>query len=258
MMSSQFKIFDFHAHYDDERFSDCRDEILRSMPENNVVGIINCGSDIASSEHSVGLAEKYDFIYAAVGYHPESVKQDTVFNEETLCGLLHHKKVVAVGEVGLDYYWDKTYKERQIDFFEKQLKIADEFSLPVIIHDRDAHADTLDILKKHRPRGVVHCFSGSLPMAEEIINLGMYIGIGGVVTFKNSKKLCEIVKNIPLDKILLETDAPYMSPEPFRGKTNLSHYIKFVAKKIAEIKDTTEQQVLDMALKNAITLFNLK
>ena len=250
-------IFDSHAHYDDARFDADREKILSDMPKNNVCGIINCGTDIATSLFSLKLAEKFPFIFAAVGYHPESVNHNAKFDKNKLMELAKNKKVVAIGEIGLDYYWEKDFKEKQIDFFEKQLCLAKELDLPVIIHDREAHADTLEILKKHKPKGVLHCFSGSVEMAREIIKLGLYVGVGGVITFKNSKKLAEIVKEIPLEKILLETDAPYLAPEPHRGKTNNSAYILFVANKIAEIKSITTDEVLSVTSKNVKTLFNI-
>lgn len=250
-------IFDSHAHYDDAKFDLIREEILAKMPENNVCGIINCGTDISTSLMSINLAEKFPFIYAAIGYHPESVNDTTVFEKDKLIELSKNKKVVAIGEIGLDYYWDTSFKTNQIDFFEKQLFLAKKLDLPVIIHDRDAHGDTLEILKKHRPKGVLHCFSGSIEMAREIIKLGLYIGVGGVITFKNSKKLVEIVKEISLERILLETDAPYLAPEPYRGKTNNSAYILRVAEKIAEIKSITTKEVLSVTTKNVKALFNI-
>ncbi len=251
-------IFDSHAHYDDAKFDSIRDDILSKMPKNNVGGIINCGTDISTSQISIDLAEKYPFVFAAVGYHPQCIDADTTFQREALIKLLENKKVVAIGEIGLDYYWDTEFKEKQIDFFEKQLILANKLSLPVIVHEREAHSDTLALLKKHTPKGVLHCFSGSLETAREIIKLGMYIGVGGVITFKNSKKLIEIVKEIPLESILLETDAPYLSPEPNRGKTNNSTNIKYIAEKIATIKYTTTQQVLSVTTANVKELFNIK
>ncbi len=250
-------IFDSHAHYNDERYADNRSEAIDFAANNGVIGIINCGTDIASSEQSVYLSEKYPFFYAAVGYHPECIDDKTVFDESALLRLVSNKKVKAIGEIGLDYYYDTTYKANQIDFFEKQILFAKKNSLPVIIHDREAHKDTLDIIKKHKPNGVLHCFSGSVEMAQEIINSGMYIGIGGVVTFKNAKKLAEVVKSIPLEKILLETDAPYMAPEPFRSKTNNSAYIKYVAEKIAEIKNVDVSTVYKTTVNNTKSLFNI-
>lgn len=250
-------IFDSHAHYDDARFDECRDEILGQMQKNNVCGIINCGTDIDTSLFAISLANKYDFVYAAVGYHPESVDNGTCFDERQMLKLIKEKKVVAIGEIGLDYYWDTTFKENQIEIFERQLLFAAAHSLPVIIHDREAHADTLQLIKKHKPKGVLHCFSGSVEMAKEVVGLGLYIGVGGVVTFKNSKKIVEVIKEIPLERILLETDAPYLAPEPFRGKLNRSDYIEFVAKRIAEIKNVDYEQVLLQTTENTKKLFNI-
>ncbi len=250
-------IFDTHAHYYDEKFDGIREEILCSMPKNNVGGIINCGVDIETSKISVSLAEKYPFCYAAAGIHPESVDNDTVLDSDSLVKILKNDKVVAVGEIGLDYYWDIEFMENQRRLFEQQLVLANELSMPVIIHDRDAHRLTLELIKKHKSKGVLHCFSGSTEMADEIIKLGMYIGIGGVVTFKNARKICEVVKEIPIERILLETDAPYMSPEPFRGKINNSAYITHVAEKISEIKGIPYNKILEITTNNAKTLFGI-
>ena len=250
-------IFDSHAHYDDARFDNSRDELLLEISQNGVCGIINCGTDIDTSAFSVSLAEKYDFVYAAVGYHPESVNDKTVFDEQQMLKLISNKKTVAIGEIGLDYYWDTTFKQNQIEMFEKQLIFANKHSLPVIIHDREAHGDTLELIKKHKPKGVLHCFSGSVEMAKEAANLGLYIGFGGVLTFKNSKKAVEVAEAIPLESILLETDAPYLAPEPNRGKLNRSDYIEFVAKKLADIKNIDYDEVLSQTLKNTKKLFNI-
>ena len=227
------------------------------MQKNNVCGIINCGTDIDTSLFTISLANKYDFVYAAVGYHPEAVNNDTAFDEEQMLNFIKEDRVVAIGEIGLDYYWDTTFKEKQIEMFERQLQFAAAHSLPVIIHDREAHADTLQLIKKHKPKGVLHCFSGSVEMAKEVVELGLYIGVGGVVTFKNSKKIVEVIKELPLERILLETDAPYLAPEPFRGKLNRSDYIEFVAKKIAEIKNVDYEQVLLQTTENTKKLFNI-
>ena len=185
-------IFDSHAHFDDEKFNEDRDEILSSLPSKGISGVINCGTNLQTSEFSIELSEKFGFVYAAVGFHPHEV---TEFDDASLLEvkrLAQNEKVVAIGEIGLDYYYDFSPREKQIEAFEKQLELAAELSLPVIIHNRDAHADTLEILKKHRPKGVLHCFSGSAEMAQEIIKLGMYIGLGGAVTFKNAKKPLEV------------------------------------------------------------------
>lgn len=247
-------IFDSHAHYDDAKFDKIRDELLEALPRHGVCGVINCGCDTLSSKKALAYAEKYPYIYAAVGVHPENIDGGTAAEIEELS---KHKKCVAIGEIGLDYYWVSDNKEEQIALFEEQLILANRLRLPVIVHDRDAHADTLELLKKHRPRGVVHSFSGSREMAREILELGMYIGIGGVITFKNAKKLPEIVEMLPEDRFLLETDAPYLTPVPYRGEINHSDMIYYTAKKIAELRSTTVEQVLSSARKNTENLFGI-
>ena len=247
-------IFDSHAHYDDKKFEEIRDSLLENLPQHGVCGIINCGCDTESSNKALALAEKYNYIYAAVGVHPENIGGGTLLEIE---GLAKHKKCVAIGEIGLDYYWVSDNKEEQKVLFEEQLLLANRLRLPVIVHDRDAHADTLEILKKHRPKGVVHSFSGSRDMAQEILKLGMYIGIGGVVTFKNAKKLPEVVEILPEDRFLLETDAPYLTPVPYRGKINHSAMIYYTAEKITEIRNTSVEHILEVTKKNAEKLFNI-
>lgn len=247
-------IFDSHAHYDDKKFEEIRDSLLENLPQHGVCGIINCGCDTESSKKALAFAEKYPYIYAAVGIHPENIGGGTVLEIE---GLTKHKKCVAIGEIGLDYYWVSDNKEEQKALFEEQLLLANRLRLPVIVHDRDAHADTLEILKKHRPKGVVHSFSGSRDMAQEILKLGMYIGIGGVITFKNAKKLPEVVAILPEDRFLLETDAPYLTPVPYRGKINHSAMIYYTAEKIAEIRNTSVEHILEVTKKNAEKLFNI-
>ncbi len=247
-------IIDTHAHYDDERYAAILKETLAIAKSGSVDKIITCGCDIPSSENAVSIANKFDFVYAAVGYHPQNVA-DLEFEADKLYALAKEKTVVAIGEIGLDYYWDNSFKEKQKDFFVHQLDFARNTSLPVLVHDREAHADTLEILKHHKPAGVVHCFSGSAEMAEEILRLGMYIGIGGVLTFKNAKKLIEVAKTTPIDRILLETDAPYLAPEPFRGKTNNSAYIIYVAERLAKIKKMSTEAVLKATKENAERLF---
>lgn len=251
-------IFDTHAHYTDEKFENIRDELLSDIHKNyGVKYILNCGDTIESSKKSLALSKKYPFIFSAVGIHPESVKEKDI-DILALKKLSAEENVVAIGEIGLDYYWDKTYIEEQKSAFERQIILANELSLPVIVHDREAHFDTLSLLQKHSPKGVVHCFSGSKEMAEEIIKLGMYIGVGGAVTFKNPKKLISVVSAVPLERILLETDAPYMTPEPNRSKINNSALICYVAEKIAEIKNVSAETVLKTTLKNGCDLFNIQ
>lgn len=254
-LKNSYPIFDTHAHYDDERFDDIREELFREMHQNGVYGIVTCGCDEVSSKKAIKMAEDYDFVYAAVGIHPGNINSGTT--PEQIRELATHKKCVAIGEIGLDYYWVDDNKCEQIKIFEQQILIAKELDLPILVHDRDAHGDTLEILKKHKPKGVVHCYSGSVEMAEEIIKLGMYIGVGGVITFKNAKKLPDVVKIIPDELLLVETDCPYLAPEPYRGKLCHSGLIKYTAEKIAEIRGTTTEQVLNLTANNARKLFNL-
>ena len=252
-------LFDTHAHYDDERFDEDRDTLLASMPENNVGLILNPGCDVESSRKAVSYANKYPFVYAAVGIHPDEVGS---LNEETFAQmkeLFKEEKVVAVGEIGLDYYWDNEPREVQKKWFIRQLELARELDLPVLIHSREAAADTMEIMKEHAKglSGVIHCYSYSKEMAQEYIKMGFYIGVGGVVTFKNAKKLKEVVENIPLTSIVLETDCPYMAPEPNRGKRNNSAYIRYVAEKIAELKGITYEEVVEQTEKNAREMYRL-
>ncbi len=249
-------IFDTHAHYDDSRFEEYLDELLTSMQIHGVGKIITCGCDSESSKNALLIAEKYDYVYAAVGIHPGNIDSGTTIEE--IEELSKHNKCVAIGEIGLDYYWTQDNKPEQAKIFEKQLILANKLGLPVIIHDRDAHADTLEILKKHKPKGVVHSFSGSVEMAKELLDLGLYIGVGGVITFKNAKTLPDVVKMLPADRILLETDAPYLSPVPYRGKTNHSAMIYLTAEKIAELRDTDTQSILKTTFENACSLFKIK
>lgn len=248
-------IFDSHAHYDDEQFDGCRDELLSQLNQNGVCGIVTCGCDGDSCKKALAIAEKHDFVYAAVGIHPENIESRTDIAE--IERFAAHKKCVAIGEIGLDYYWEPYDREAQKAVFVRQLELAEKLNLPVIVHDRDAHADTLEILKKYRPKGVVHCFSGSPEMATEILKLGMYIGVGGVVTFKNAKRLPETVALVPDDRLLVETDAPYLSPVPYRGETCHSGLIALTAAKIAEIRGKTAEEILSLTAHNAETLFKI-
>ena len=249
-------IFDTHAHYDDEKFVDDLDEVLSSLESKGVCGVINNAINMKSVKESVRLAEKYDNVWAAIGVHPHDVSDMMDADIDTLREISKHKKVVAIGEIGLDYYYDFSPRYVQIKWFERQLELANELDLPVFVHDREAHADTLELLKKHRPKGVVHCFSGSVEMARDILSLGMYIGLGGAVTFKNAKTPVEVARYVPLDRILLETDAPYMTPVPFRGKRCTSDLIAYTAEKIAVEKNITAQEVCDATKNNTLTLFS--
>lgn len=251
-------IFDSHAHYNDEQFDIDRDSLLASLPEAGIVGIINCGTDVASSHASLEMAEKYPFIYAACGYHPESALEFTDDGLNEIEKMLSHNKCVAVGEIGLEYHYDFVPKDIQKYVFEKHLELAVKHDMPVIVHDREAHADTMDLLKKYKPKGVLHCYSGSAEMAKEVLKMGMYIGLGGAVTFKNAVKPVEVAEMIPLDRLLLETDCPYMAPVPMRGKRNNSAYISHVSEKIADIRGISPQELLSITAENTRKLFGIK
>jgi len=251
------KIFDSHAHYDDEKFETDRREVLDGLFSDKVCGIINCGCDFKSSSASVELAKKYENIYAAVGVHPHEAEDVNDEEFAAILKLLDERKVVALGEIGLDFHYDFSPREKQIEMFERQVKIAKELDIPIIVHDREAHEEAYKILRKYKPKGVVHCFSGSVELAKETIKLGMYIGLGGAVTFKNAVKPVEVAKLVPMERILLETDAPYMSPVPFRGKRCQSDMIEYTALKIAEIKGISYDTVVKTARNNTKELFNL-
>ena len=250
-------IFDTHAHYDDERFNEDRDQLLSSLFEGSVSHIINCGCDLKSSLTTIELAEKYENLYAAIGVHAHEADACTAEDLAKIASLYDNKKVVAVGEIGLDYFYDFSPRERQIEVFRAQIELANKLDLPVIIHDREAHEDTLNILKELRPKGVVHCFSGSVEMAKEIIKLGLYIGLGGAVTFKNARKPLEVAEYMPLDRLLLETDAPYMTPVPYRGKRCDSAHIAYTAEKIAEVKGMDTQELINICNENSKRCFQL-
>lgn len=252
-------IFESHAHYDSKQFDEDRDTLLQSMPENGIGTIINSAADWDSVTEVVELAEKYPFIYAAVGLHPDEVGD---LNEERFAFLKEQckkEKVVAIGEIGLDYYWDNESHDIQKKWFIRQLELARELDLPVIIHSRDAAADTLEIMKEYAQglRGVIHCFSYSKELAREYLKMGFHIGVGGVVTFKNGKKLKEIVEEIPIDRILLETDCPYLAPAPFRGKRNSSLYIPYIAQEIANLKGISYEEVVARTQQNGKKLFGI-
>ena len=252
-------IFESHAHYDSRKFDEDREELLNSMQENGVGTIINAGATWKSVTTGLELANQYPFVYAALGLHPDEVGDLNEERFEILKAECQKEKVVAVGEIGLDYYWDNESHDIQKKWFIRQLELARELDLPVIIHSRDAAEDTLKIMKEHAKgmRGVIHCFSYSKEMAEEYVKLGFYIGVGGVVTFKNGKKLKEVVEAIPIERILLETDSPYLAPEPHRGKRNSSLYLPHIAQMIADLKGLTYDEVVAQTEKNGKELFNI-
>ena len=252
-------IIDTHAHYDDGQFDADREELLGSMKEGGIGLIVNAGSTVASWDKIVELTEKYPFVYGAVGVHPDEVGELDEEKFLRMADLLDRDKIVAVGEIGLDYYWDKEKHDLQKEWFVRQLGLAREKEMPVIIHSREAAADTFDIMKQHAAgmKAVIHCYSYSPEMAREYVKMGYYIGVGGVVTFKNAKKLKQVVQEIPLESIVLETDCPYMAPEPFRGKRNQSGYLKYVAEEIARIREITPEEVIAQTEENARRLYQL-
>lgn len=250
-------IFDTHSHYDDEKFNPDREELMKSLQSQGVSHIVTCGCDIETTQFNFDLAQQYDYVYFAAGFHPECLEGARQEDLEIIKKFAQNKKCVAIGEIGLDYHWMSSPKEIQQDFFKAQIELAKELDMPVIVHDREAHGDTLDILKATKPKGVVHCFSGSKEMAREIIKLGMYIGLNGVVTFNNARKSLEVVREIPIERLVLETDCPYLAPVPMRGKINNSSYIPYIAEKIAGVLGMDAQELLDITNENAKGLYSL-
>ena len=255
-------LFDSHAHLNDERFNEDREELINSLKSNGVELVLNPGACIETSKSSVELANKYDFIYAAVGVHPHDVGDMTEDDIETLRKLdTENDKVMAIGEIGLDYYYDNAPRDIQKQWFKRQIELANELKLPIIIHDRDAHGDTFEIIKNTKSPEigcVLHCYSGNVELAREYIKMGCYISIPGTVTFKNNKKTVEVVREIPLEYLLIETDSPYMAPVPHRGKRNDPSLVQFVADKIAQEKGISYEEVCRVTKENAKKLFNIK
>jgi TatD DNase family protein len=253
-------IFDSHSHYTDRAFKDDREKLLTSLPYQGICGVIACASNVEDSRQTVKIAESFPYIYASVGVHPldeKTVKNGFSDTEIELTAFVKNKKVCAIGEIGLDYHYDGYNRERQIELFEMQLELANKLNLPVIVHSREATKDCMDLLKKFRPKGVVHCFSGSAETAKEVLNLGMYIGFTGVITFPNSKKAREALEVVPTDRLLVETDCPYMSPVPERGKRCDSSMLKYTITKIAELKGLEPQEMADITAENAKKLFGI-
>lgn len=251
-------IFDTHAHYADRAFDEDRREILDRLPSEGVRFVTLASSSVEDTAENSQLSREYDYIYAAAGVHPESVDTNPGNYLEIIGETVKsNPKIRAVGEIGLDYHYDGYSREKQLELFCRQLELADSLRLPVIVHSRDACEDTLNVLKKYRPKGVVHCFSGSAETAEEIIKLGMYIGFTGVLTFKNAKKALRALEAVPMDRLLLETDCPYMAPVPFRGKRCDSSMIAYTAAKAAEIKGIPVQELLDITCSNGMELYNI-
>ncbi len=259
-------IFDTHAHYDDEAFEEDREELLLSLAYHRIDRVVNVGASLASTQRTLELIQKYPFCYGAVGVHPSETAELTEESFAWLAEQLQQDKVVAVGEIGLDYYWPEPEHKLQRTWFCRQLELAIEKDMPVIIHSRDAAADTLEIMKEYVQRaaaqgktlrGVIHCFSYGVEMAQEYLKMGFYLGIGGVVTFKNAVKIKEVVQYAPLERIVLETDSPYLTPVPYRGKRNNSLYLEYVVEAVAELKGITPEEVICQTCENANRLYEL-
>lgn len=250
-------IFDAHAHYDDKWFDEDRSALLSSMPENGISYIVNAAVDIATAKTAVGYAEQYPHMYACVGIHPENLEGLADDYLDQLAKLMEHPRVVALGEIGLDYHWDIP-RDIQNRVFEEQLRLARELDVPVVIHDREAHGDVMELVRRYKPKGLMHCYSGSTEMLKEVMRLGMSISLGGTVTFKNARVPVEVAEAVPLDRLLLETDAPYLSPVPNRGKRNDSRNIAYTAQRIAELRGMDAQELIDITTENAKRLYGIK
>lgn len=249
--------FDSHAHLDDSRFDSDRDEVIASLKTREIDGLINIGSDLSTSEFSVKLAETYPFIYAAAGAHPDAAGKTDDQALARISALLDHEKCVALGEIGLDFHYDEPSREAQIDLFEKQCRIAAKKNVPVIIHDREAHALCFETVKRYGLHGVFHCFSGSPEMAEALVKIGFYVSFTGVLTFKNAKRAVLAAEQVPLDRLMIETDCPYMAPEPHRGERNDPSLVRFVCEKLAQVKGISVEEVAFATKENAKRLFGL-
>lgn len=251
-------IFDTHAHYADHAFDEDRYQLLDKLPEMGVKYVMLASSSVDDTVENAEIADKYDYIYAASGVHPESVGDNPDnYLEIVKNTVLSSSKIKAIGEIGLDYHYDGYSREKQIKLFEEQLVLARELDLPVIVHSRDACEDTLNLLKKHRPTGVVHCFSGSAETAKEIVKLGMYVGFTGVLTFKNARKALKALGEVPVERLLLETDCPYMAPVPFRGKRCDSSMIAFTAQAAAEVKGIDVQELINITCENGKIFYRI-
>jgi TatD DNase family protein len=252
-------IFDTHAHYDDEAFDDDREQLLERMRNRGIEYIVNVGSSMQSCKSTIGLTRRFPYVYGALGVHPDEIAELAEDDYKWLEKNIYKPKIVAVGEIGLDYHWNDN-KEQQIAAFERQMDIARTANLPIIIHSRDAAQDTYEVMKSDKADeigGVVHCFSYTKEMAEKFMDMGFYLGIGGVITFANARKLTEVVEYMPMDKMVLETDCPYLSPVPNRGKRNDSFNLPYVVSKIAEIKNISTDQVIEITSENAKKLYGI-
>ena len=253
-------LFDTHAHILDDQFNDDREQVIRNIYDNMAL-VVNIGCNLEDCPRTVALAEQYDKLYAAVGLHPEDVKTYTPEGWDMICRLAEHPKVVGIGETGLDYYWDTSTKDAQKVLFEQHIDLAKQLHKPLVIHDREAHGDTLEILKRTNSKeagGILHAFSGSVEMAMEVIKMGFYIGLGGPVTFKNARKAVEVAQAIPLEYLVIETDCPYMAPVPFRGKRNEPMLVQHTAAKIAELRGISLEELIEATYQNGKRVYRLK
>jgi len=256
-------LFDSHAHYDDEKFNENREEIIEGLchaSDTNPLGIsavLNSASDIKSSLSALELTRRYPFFYSSCGIHPHEAEDADRDFEEQICGILKNEKVRAIGEIGLDYHYDFSPRDVQKEIFERQMLLAQKVDYPVIIHDREAHGDCMEIVRRFNVRGVFHSFSGSAEMVKELVKLGYYISFSGVVTFKNASSILKAVAEVPEDRLLIETDAPYLAPVPYRGKTNNSSYMYETARKLAEVRGVTTEEIADITCRNACELFGI-
>jgi TatD DNase family protein len=254
-------LIDSHAHYDDERFDIDRDEVMKKIISHGVAAVVNPSTNLASMRKVLEMSESYDFLYAALGIHPHEAVEFSNSSLDAIREMSRSGKVVAIGEVGLDYHYDFSPRETQRECFAAHIGLAGELKLPLIIHDRDAHKDVIDIIKSENANftgGVFHCFPGSIEMAREVLDAGFYISLGGTVTFKNARKPVEVAKYIPIDRLLVETDSPYMTPVSHRGKRNDSGYLPLIVQKIAEIRNMKVEQVTQVTTENTCRLFNLR
>lgn len=253
-------LFDTHVHLNADQYEEDVEKVIERAKEAGVSKMVVVGFDEKTINKALTLVEKYDFLYASVGWHPVDAIDMEERHLDWLRKLAAHPKVVAIGETGLDYHWDKSPKEVQKEVFRKQIRLAKEVNLPIVIHNRDAHQDVVDILKEENAAevgGIMHCFSGSLDIAKQCLNMNFYISFGGPITFKNAKRPKEVAKEIPLERLLIETDAPYLAPHPYRGKRNEPAYVKLVAEKLAEIKEVTFEQICEQTTANAEKIFKL-
>ena len=254
-------IFETHAHYDDDRYEEDRDELISSLKDKGIGAVCNVSSEVGNCDKTIELIEKYDFFYGTIGVHPSYTGELNEENFAHLCELARHEKIVAIGEIGFDYYYDEPEKSVQREWFLRQLSLARELKLPVVIHSREAAADTMEVIKGEHVGdlgGVVHCYSYSVEHAREYASMGLYIGIGGVLTFKNAKKLKEVVEDLPLERIVLETDCPYLAPVPHRGERNSSLYLPYVVEEIARIKGVSTKEVEQVTFENAKKLYRIE